>query len=251
MIHNNFFITVVRTEPEVQATLPPTSAKPYFQMGNTRYEDGDTVSFDDFAEGSDALMCMTQYEDCCQSQRIGEFYYPDGSMVNIRVVRESLYRNRGVGFVRLNHVKTLTPSPPAGTYRCEILDVNGQTTSVHINIVHGSVSPVTTEEPTVPDPCSPSPCDSNAQCIAQGSTPHCRCIPPYQGSGFSCQIPGRISNTPVKAVHIKGFMLFLFCFRSMLLQSLPYQCNVYQTEPTEQCLHLYLYPTLHWRWPQL
>ena len=128
-------------------------------MGDTKYEDGDTISFDDFGEGDNALLCKTPYEQCCQSSKAGEFYYPSGSIVNIRAMRESLYRNRGPSLIRLNYVTSITPRPPAGTYKCEIPDANGQTTNIYIHIVHGSVStpsakPVATT-PTTEAPVRP------------------------------------------------------------------------------------------------
>ena len=174
-------------------------------------------------------MCMTQNEQCCQSQKAGEFYYPDGSIVNVRAARESLYRNRGDSFIRLNHVESISPSPPAGTYKCEIPDINGQTTNIFINIVHES----TTEEPA--DPCSPSPCDANARCIPQGSSAHCRCNSPYEGNGFTCEIPGRISTHCKLCILVALCSLFFLQIHAPPIPATPMLCvpdRAYRALPT-------------------
>lgn len=140
-----------------ETTTPPQPSAPFFQVGDTIYKNGDSISFDDFGEGDDALMCMTPYQECCQSQRRGEFYYPDGSIVNIRAMGQSLYRNRGIPLIRLNHRESITPHPPAGTYRCDIPDASGQITSVYITITHGSVSTPSIKPPTtIPTTAAPA-----------------------------------------------------------------------------------------------
>ncbi len=68
------------------------------------------------------------------TQRIGEFYYPNGIAVRYSFTN-SIYRNRGEGVVRLNRRNGATS--PLGRYRCDIPDASGTTRSVYINIVAG------------------------------------------------------------------------------------------------------------------
>ena len=76
---------------------------------------------------------MTDSTECCGAPSpVGEFYYPDGSMVNIRASGDSLYRNRGNGFIRLNRRNNALS--PLGRYRCAIPDSNGVMQNIYINI---------------------------------------------------------------------------------------------------------------------
>ena len=96
------------------------------------YVDGDIILITDIGEADDALLCVSDNTNCCASQRIGEFYYPDGSAVGYSFTN-SLYRNRGSQVVRLNRRdNTLSP---VGRYRCEIPDTSGTTQRIYINIL--------------------------------------------------------------------------------------------------------------------
>ncbi len=88
----------------------------------------------DIGEADNALLCVTEYEDCCNAQTTvaGEFYYPDESPVKVRASGDSLYRNRGDQLIRLNRRNGATS--PLGRYRCDIPDATGTTKSVFINI---------------------------------------------------------------------------------------------------------------------
>ena len=98
--------------------------------GNT-YVDGDTVLITDIGEGDDAaLLCVT---DCAGDPHFaGEFYYPNGSVVNVKGSGDSLYRNRGDGLVRLNRRNNVLS--PLGRYSCDISDSRGVIQSIYINI---------------------------------------------------------------------------------------------------------------------
>ena len=90
----------------------------------------------DIGEGdAAALLCHTNKTDCCgYPYRLGEWYYPNGTKVNIEgfYPPESLfYRNRGQSVVRLNHRGS--PSP-RGRFRCEVPDANNNMQNVFINI---------------------------------------------------------------------------------------------------------------------
>ena len=104
-----------------------------FMLGGKTYVDGDIILITDIRDGDDnALLCVTDNTNCCDVQRIGEFYYPDGSAVGYSTTN-SLYRNRGSQVVRLNRRdNTLSP---VGRYRCEIPDSSGTIQRIYINIL--------------------------------------------------------------------------------------------------------------------
>ena len=109
-----------------------------FTLRGRTYLDGDTVLITEIGEGDDAaLLCVTDSTECCASQTIGEFYYPDGNVVNVRGSGDSLYRNRGDGFIRLNRRNNALS--PLGKYRCNIPDSNGVFQNIHIDIIGKSV----------------------------------------------------------------------------------------------------------------
>lgn len=119
------------TEQTVDGSVNPPLAL-YFTLGDQIYLNGSTVSLDDIAEGDNALLCHTHSSDCCRTNLAGEFYYPDGGLVPVRAAGESMYRNRGDGFIRLNYnggALTLL-----GRYRCVIPDINGALRSLFITI---------------------------------------------------------------------------------------------------------------------
>ena len=106
----------------------------YFRLGDQTYQNGANCPMSDIGEASNALLCMTDNTNCCNAPHlIGEFYYPDGSRVGVRASGDSLYRNRGQGYIRLNRRNGATS--PLGRYRCDIPDSNGVMQSIYINIV--------------------------------------------------------------------------------------------------------------------
>ncbi len=108
-----------------------------FKLGERTYESNSEIEISDIGEGDDALLCVTDSTDCCTAETTlaGEFYYPDGSVVGVRASEDSLYRNRGDRFIRLNRRNGATS--PLGRYRCDIPDASGTTRSVFIKIVAG------------------------------------------------------------------------------------------------------------------
>ncbi len=115
----------------VKSILLTIYAAVKFLLNGRMYYDGDTILMSDIGEEDDALLCVTEYEDCC-SNPIGEFYYPDGTAVGFSSTN-SLYRNRDEQLVRLNRRGDVTS--PLGRYRCAIPDDTGTTTSIYINIL--------------------------------------------------------------------------------------------------------------------
>ena len=87
---------------------------------------------DDIGDQDSALLCVTSSQDCCTTDRRGEFYYPNGALVTALFGGEDFYRNRGDGFIRLNRRNGAIS--PTGSYRCEIPDAGGALGSIFITI---------------------------------------------------------------------------------------------------------------------
>ena len=97
------------------------------------YPDGSTVLRTDIGEGDAALFCTTDRVGCCTAGgRAGQFYFPDGTQVPTQGDTSSTYyRNRGVGFIRLNRRPI---GDETGEFRCEIPDASGTIVNLFINI---------------------------------------------------------------------------------------------------------------------
>lgn len=85
----------------------------------------------EIGEGENALLCVTDKQDCCLSSRAGYFYYPNGASV-VYSHTNSLHRDRGPQVVRLNRRHNVFQ--PLGRYRCDIPDSSGKVQSIFINI---------------------------------------------------------------------------------------------------------------------
>ena len=107
-----------------------------FELNGLVYANGSTINMEDVGEGDNALLCRTDRTDCCTGgNRYGEFYYPDGSLVDIKDANGLMYRNRGPQLIRLNRNTNSLSSIPTGSYRCEIPNSNGVFQHIIINII--------------------------------------------------------------------------------------------------------------------
>ena len=104
----------------------------HFELGGTTYLNNTVVLVDDIGEEGNALLCVTSEQDCCTTDRRGEFYYPDGVLVPTRNIGDDFYRNRGDGFIRLNKRNGATSL--TGRYRCEIPDAAGNLQNIVIEV---------------------------------------------------------------------------------------------------------------------
>ena len=106
----------------------------YFELKGERYDNNSVVNILAIGEGSSALLCKTNKQDCCGTlpNRFGEFYYPHGARVSIFITGDGFYRNRGNQMIRLNRRNDV--SSPTGRYSCEIPDASGITQKLFINI---------------------------------------------------------------------------------------------------------------------
>ena len=73
---------------------------------------------------NDGLQCITDKMPCCETppNRLGEWYFPDGSRVPVQGSATSFYRNRGdsgtVGLNRINNNIVM----PTGRFCCKVPD---------------------------------------------------------------------------------------------------------------------------------
>ena len=104
----------------------------HFELGGTTYLNNTVVLVDDIGEEGNALLCVTSKQDCCTTDRRGEFYYPNGVLVPTNGRGQDFYRNRGDGFIRLNRRNGATS--PTGRYRCEIPDAAGNLQNIVIEV---------------------------------------------------------------------------------------------------------------------
>ena len=90
--------------------------------------------------GLQTLMCVTDLVACCETQGLGNWYYPDGNIVT-GVGSPTFVTNRGqneaingqqfYGSVRL--WRRYTPTE-RGLFRCELPDANGVNQNLYVNI---------------------------------------------------------------------------------------------------------------------
>lgn len=108
-----------------------------FMLRDRTYLNNSVVTINDIGEGdNDALLCVTELEDCCMDPRHGDFYYPNGTRVPFAMpdgqMRKGLLRNRGNQVIRLIRKGGMVTSP-TGQYRCVIPDNLGVNQTIYIN----------------------------------------------------------------------------------------------------------------------
>ena len=81
---------------------------------------GSVLSIDSIGEGDTALVCYTSKENCCKFEKLGDWYYPNGTEVGISNLGNHFYRNRtyhGKVILHQRQKHTIT-----GIYCCIIPD---------------------------------------------------------------------------------------------------------------------------------
>ena len=98
------------------------------------YHNNSVVLISSIGEAGSALFCKTDKNDCCKvlPNRFGQFYYPNGTQVRIKLHGDGFYRNRDRQLIRLNRRDGTTS--PVGKYRCEIPDASGEMKNIYINL---------------------------------------------------------------------------------------------------------------------
>lgn len=85
-------------------------------------KNGSTLSIQFIKEGGLALICKTTKANCCKTNHIGHWYYPNASKVGISTDGISFYRNRTNDGKILLHKHPSVMLATAGTYCCVVPD---------------------------------------------------------------------------------------------------------------------------------
>ena len=105
----------------------------FFTLGGRPYRNGDSILIGDIGEGDEAaLLCVTDLVQCCRGEALGEWFYPNESLVRVNGNNDDFYRDRRLGSVRLNRRNNATS--PIGQYCCEVPDATMTTKTTCINI---------------------------------------------------------------------------------------------------------------------
>ena len=105
----------------------------FLSLRGTPIDDDGFVNAGDIGNNNDALLCLTNATDCCAgSNRMGDWYFPNGTVVGSfsdnggNINNDFFSRNRDTSVVRLNRYNN--PSE-RGRFSCELL---GDT--IYVNI---------------------------------------------------------------------------------------------------------------------
>ena len=92
-------------------------------LNNQNLSNNSVILISDVAENEHAIKCVTEKRPCCMTEKLGEWYYPNGTMVPKRVdFWWMFYRTRdNNGVVNLNRA---SENNATGTYCCEVPDKN-------------------------------------------------------------------------------------------------------------------------------
>ena len=124
----------------------PGASDVWFSLKGTTYQNNSIVTLEEIGEGGNALVCMTNYTDCCQSpytgnkgNAIGNWYF--GSRVPSSESQSSFYRTRSQMVIRMNHRK----AGVEGIYRCVIPDAMNVTQTIYVGVYSASTGEWSTE----------------------------------------------------------------------------------------------------------
>ena len=111
----------------------------YFALRGVFIANNSQVNIRNIGQSSDspngALQCVTDRTPCCLSQnpRRGEWYLPNGALVQATTSTVTFYRNRGDnGEVSLNHPSDIMS--PTGLFCCEVPDATDTNQTLCVNI---------------------------------------------------------------------------------------------------------------------
>ena len=91
------------------------------------------MTLDDIGEGDDALLCITNFRNCCKSPyAIGNWFFPNGTRVPSSGNQWDFYRTRNRKVVLLHRRR----AGAEGIYRCEIPDAMNVIQTIYIGVYH-------------------------------------------------------------------------------------------------------------------
>ena len=113
-----------------------------FFVRSTLYSNNRAISLTDFGGSNGPLMCLTSLRECCRSSDtgvapLGNWIYPNGSIVPSRSSGNSLYRTRGPTAVLLHRDNNVVSI--SGVFTCEIPDSNNMNTVLNAFVFSGNI----------------------------------------------------------------------------------------------------------------
>ena len=113
----------------------------WFSLRNKTFPNISNVILDDIGDRDDALLCKTNFTACCKrpytgenGSSVGNWFFPNGTIVPSSGTRRDIYRTRGHMMVHLNRRR----GGVAGIYRCEIPDSMNVTQTMYIGVYTAS-----------------------------------------------------------------------------------------------------------------
>ena len=115
----------------------PGASDVWFSLNGTTYQNNSCVALEDIGENDTALLCMTNLTACCRApytgengHGIGNWYFPNGTVVPSNGTLEDFHRTRNQNVVLLNRRR----GEEEGIYRCEIPDSMNVTQTIYIGV---------------------------------------------------------------------------------------------------------------------
>ena len=109
----------------------------YIRLRGKLYSNDSNILVSEIGERDNGqpLLCFTDLIQCCKSndkKALGEWFYPNGSVVGLINTNEEFYKNRGPSRVRLHRRENVTS--PIGHFCCQIPDATLTNITVCVNI---------------------------------------------------------------------------------------------------------------------
>ena len=108
-------------------------------LNSVSYENNSALVLTDIGEGGSALICLSDSTQCCRGSNnpnaptpLGNWYFPNGSVVRSSNFGGDIYMDRGASMVRLN--RRNNAQSPTGVYRCEVVDARGNTQNISVDL---------------------------------------------------------------------------------------------------------------------
>ena len=115
----------------------PGAGDVWLSLRGTTYQNNSYVALEDIGENDTALLCMTNLTTCCRPPYTGEnecvlgnWYFPNGTIVPSSGKQQDFHRTRGQSVVLLNRRR----GGEEGIYRCEIPDSMNVTQTIYIGV---------------------------------------------------------------------------------------------------------------------
>ena len=106
----------------------------YLSLKGEVYANNSFVTVTEIGEGGNSMKCITDRMHCCRRyDRLGEWYFPNGSSVPIPYAATSFYRLRSDGYIYLNRLNS-NITDPIGQFCCVLPDATNVYQTLCINL---------------------------------------------------------------------------------------------------------------------